>query len=445
MSLIKLNYSKRTNKALFNIASSFVIKGASILLSLLLVPITLDYLNPYEYGIWLTLSSVLMWINYFDIGLGNGLRNKLSEALAVGDDNLARIYVSTSFFILFLIALSIFFIFLLSKDWIDWGAFLNIPHKLGEVVSHMMTFVVLCVTIAFSLKIVTYVYFAKQMPLINNLINLLSQLFSFIFIYVLTAYCDTNKLQWVAYIYSLSPIVTLLLFYPITFLIYKELMPSLKYVKFQYIRVLMNLGIKFFLIQLSCLLIYTTSNLIISKNISPEEVTPYNIAFRYFNIVFMFFSIIIAPMWNAVSDAYNRKEFNWIQKTMKYLQNLYFFVCIGVFIMVLMSQLVYKLWIGSSVVIPFSLTIMFAVYILILTYSSLYSNFLNGMNKLNLQLYVIIVMGILFVPMATILSQCMGIIGVALSLCIANLPCAVVNYVQYRKVINIKATGLWNK
>lgn len=96
MSLIKLNYSKRTNKALFNIASSFVIKGASILLSLLLVPITLDYLNPYEYGIWLTLSSVLMWINYFDIGLGNGLRNKLSEALAVGDDNLARIYVSTS-------------------------------------------------------------------------------------------------------------------------------------------------------------------------------------------------------------------------------------------------------------------------------------------------------------------------------------------------------------
>jgi O-antigen/teichoic acid export membrane protein len=75
MSLVKLDYSKRTHKALFNIASSFVIKGASILLSLLLVPLTLDYLNPYEYGIWLTLSSVLMWINYFDIGLGNGLRN----------------------------------------------------------------------------------------------------------------------------------------------------------------------------------------------------------------------------------------------------------------------------------------------------------------------------------------------------------------------------------
>lgn len=445
MSLVKLDYSKRTHKALLNIASSFVIKGASILLSLLLVPLTLDYLNPYEYGIWLTLSSVLMWINYFDIGLGNGLRNKLSEALAIGDEYLARVYVSTSFFILSLIALLIFFIFLLSKDWIDWGTFLNIPHELGEAVSRMMTFVVLCVTMAFSLKIVTYVYFAKQMPLINNLINLLSQLFSFIFIYVLTVCCETNKLQWVAYIYSLSPIVALLLFYPITFLIYKNLMPSIKYVNFQYFRVLMNLGIKFFLIQLSCLLIYTTSNLIISKNISPEEVTPYNIAFRYFNIVFMFFSIIIAPMWNAVSDAYNRKEFDWIQKTMKYLQNLWFFLVIGVLIMVLISQLVYSLWIGSSVVIPFSLTIMFAIYILILTYSSLYSNFLNGMNKLNLQLFIILLMGILFVPLASILSQIWGVLGVAFSLCIVNLPCAIINYIQYKRVINAEGTNLCRK
>lgn len=44
----------------------------SIIISLLLVPVTLNYLNSYEYGVWLTLSSILVWINYFDIGLGNG-------------------------------------------------------------------------------------------------------------------------------------------------------------------------------------------------------------------------------------------------------------------------------------------------------------------------------------------------------------------------------------
>ena len=150
-------------------------------------------------------------------------------------------------------------------------------------------------------------------------------------------------------------------------------------------------------------------------------------------------------MWNAVSDAYNRKEFDWIQKTMKYLQNLWFFLVIGVLIMVLISQLVYSLWIGSSVVIPFSLTIMFAIYILILTYSSLYSNFLNGMNKLNLQLFIILLMGILFVPLASILSQIWGVLGVAFSLCIVNLPCAIINYIQYKRVINAEGTNLCRK
>ena len=45
-----------------------IFKGGTILISLILVPMTLSYLNPYEYGIWLTLSSTLAWIYTFDIG-----------------------------------------------------------------------------------------------------------------------------------------------------------------------------------------------------------------------------------------------------------------------------------------------------------------------------------------------------------------------------------------
>ncbi len=50
-----------------NILFSFILKGISIIISFLLVPLTIDYLNPSEYGIWLTLSSILGWINLFDI------------------------------------------------------------------------------------------------------------------------------------------------------------------------------------------------------------------------------------------------------------------------------------------------------------------------------------------------------------------------------------------
>ena len=76
---------QRSIKAKKNIIASFLIRGIDALIYLLLVPITLGYLNPYEYGVWLTLNSILVWFNSFDIGLGNGLRNKLTIALAEND------------------------------------------------------------------------------------------------------------------------------------------------------------------------------------------------------------------------------------------------------------------------------------------------------------------------------------------------------------------------
>lgn len=81
--MLLMKFDKRNSKAIKNVLFSFFLKGGSILTSLLIVPMTLSYLNSYEYGVWLTLSSILSWIYILDIGLGNGLRNKLTEALAI--------------------------------------------------------------------------------------------------------------------------------------------------------------------------------------------------------------------------------------------------------------------------------------------------------------------------------------------------------------------------
>ena len=92
--------NERSVKAKKNIIASFLNKGVAIIISLLIVPITINYLNSEQYGIWLTLSSTVAWIAYFDIGLGHGFRNKFAEAKANGDLILARKYVSTTYAIL---------------------------------------------------------------------------------------------------------------------------------------------------------------------------------------------------------------------------------------------------------------------------------------------------------------------------------------------------------
>src|SRR5674476_825157 len=125
---------ERSVKAKKNILLSIVIKGLSILISLVLVPLTIHYVNPTKYGIWLTLSSIITWFSFFDIGFGHGLRNKFAEALAKGEEELARIYVSTTYAILCIIIGIVLILFLCINPFINWAKILNTTQEMaGEL------------------------------------------------------------------------------------------------------------------------------------------------------------------------------------------------------------------------------------------------------------------------------------------------------------------------
>jgi len=81
----QLDSAKRTKVVKHHISLTFVYKALAIGLSFLLVPLTINYLDIEQYGIWMTLLSVMSWVAFFDIGLGNGLRNKLGKAIAEND------------------------------------------------------------------------------------------------------------------------------------------------------------------------------------------------------------------------------------------------------------------------------------------------------------------------------------------------------------------------
>ena len=117
----------RSQKIYKNILLSVFVKGGSIAVGLVLVPLTIDYVNPLQYGIWLTISSVISWMSFFDVGMANGLRNRLSYALALKEYDQARIYVSTTYAALTIISITLFSLYWLFNTFIDWRAFLNIP------------------------------------------------------------------------------------------------------------------------------------------------------------------------------------------------------------------------------------------------------------------------------------------------------------------------------
>ena len=117
--------SVRTKNIVKHIGWAMFYKVGSIVANFMLVPLTIDYLNVENYGIWLTLSSFIAWFSFFDVGLGNGLRNKFAEAKALGKYEDAQAFVSTAYYTISSISLFLIFTFLGINKFIDWTQVFN--------------------------------------------------------------------------------------------------------------------------------------------------------------------------------------------------------------------------------------------------------------------------------------------------------------------------------
>jgi len=434
---------QRTAKARRNILASFFIKGASILVGLMLVPLAISYVDETRYGIWITLSSVVAWMSFLDIGLGHGLRNRFAEALARGQDDLARIYVSTTYAILCLIMGAVFVLFVVVNPLLNWPTILNSPPEMAEELSMaaLVVFGVFCLQLV--LRLLQTIFTADQHPAKASVLPLLGNALALGVIYALTK-CTDGSLIYLVLTLTLAPAVVLLIATVAVFKgRYRPYAPSLKYVRFGHSRHLMSLGMKFFVIQMAFILMFQTSNIIISQLFGPQEVTPYNIAFRYFGVLTMLFAIIISPCWSAITEAYTKGDIDWIRKTMRNLQYCFMLTAVLAIFMLLVADWVYALWVGRSIRIPTALSLSVALYIIINAWNAIYSNFLNGIGKVQLQLYCGMTGALLNVPLAIFLGNRIGIEGVILAPVAISLFGVAIYPIQYRKIINKKACGIW--
>ena len=437
------NNTSRSSLLIKNVIASFVVKGWSAIVVLLMVPLTLKCLGAYQNGVWLTISSMLVWIDQMDIGLGNGLRNQLAACMAHDDKEQARKVVSSTMAMLVVIMLPILVVLCLIVWLGDVYYMLNVNSNIiPELRLALLTAIVL-VCMTFVLKFIGNVYMSMQLPSVSNLLIAAGQTLAMLLTWVLYIYGHATFFLVVA-VNTASPLVVYLLAYPYTF--YKKfpsLKPSIRYVNQQSAHSLGNIGIKFFWLQIASLLQFMTSNILISRFFSPEMVTPYQIAYRYMSIMMAIFTVVCMPFWSATTDAYERGDMEWIRKASSKLHIFMFLIALALVIMTIVSPLVYSVWIGKDCHVPFGMTIMMAIYVFQLIFSMRYSYFLNGVGALRLQLYLT-VSAIVFIPAAwaasTLTHNIMWFLAVML---MCNMPGLICNVIQFNKILNGTATGIW--
>lgn len=434
------------NKMLFlNILFSGFLKIVGLLTSLVIVPITINYLNNEVYGIWMTITSILYWITTFDIGLGNGMRNYLAEALATNDTKLGKKYISTTMLLLSLIALSMAIVLLYPLITINFNSFFNTNAIAGNELRMAVVIAVGFTLMNFVLKNIGMIFVAMQKYAINDLLSISGNVIALILIYILTK-VTTGNLVLVVLAYTMTSCVAFLLAAIPLFWKHPELKPSLRFFDKSLGKKIVGKGFGFFVIQISsCLVIFGAANFFITQSCGPAAVTTYNIAYKFFNLLVIAYTIILAPMWNAYTDAYVKGDMQWIKATFNKALKFWVLSICGGLGMLLICNLFYKLWIGNMVNVPLSVSASTLLYVCFFNLNNCATYLINGLNKIFVQIIISLAVTTLYIITVLAFGRKLGVEGIVLSMAASYAVMSVVHLYQCRKLINGKADGIWNK
>lgn len=442
-----LNSGKgRSVRAKKNIVAMFLLKGISIICSLIVVPLTIDYVSKYEYGIWLTISSLVAWLSFFDLGIGNGLRNKFIEAIENGKHKLAKIYVSSAYAIISMVVGSVWLIASVSAIFIDWPKVLNASVSLSNELLWTVVIVVTNFSVQFILGLNRTLLNAIQKPAIASAFDTITQVLLCIVLLILV-HRTSGSLIHLALAMGGTSLVVLLTSNIWTFNhCLKRYRPSWRAVRFRMAKGIMANGLMFFFIQIIAIAFYQTNNLIISHFVGPSEVTVYNIAYKYMNVLTMIFTILITPFWSAYAEANVNGDYEWMKNTTRRLIQIVAGIAIIGIVMVGVSPWFYKIWLHGTVTVPFIITTLVFGFHICNIWSTLWTQLLCGFGKIRLQVICSTLCCASYLPMGIWGCKHFGLKGLLIASLISfALFTSWFGIIQVRKLINRTATGIWNK
>lgn len=408
---------KRNKLIRKNVMLSVIFKGLSVALSLLLLPLTVNYLSQVEYGIWVTLLGVLSWVNYLDMGIGPGLRNKLTEAISLEDIRSFRSYLSSGIVMIAGLCITVFIILYGALQFADLNNILNTTEVTSELLYSATLYTGVIVIVLFFLSIMDQVYNAFQQTAIPGFVGVVQSTLMLGFIYFLI-YFDYRSMLYFILAFGGSAVVSKLGMCIWFFSRHKGLLPSTKLVNKNHMVSLISLSAKFLLLNVTCVFIYSSADFMITLRLGPELVRDFDIVFKVFYFISTLYFFMFNPLWSAYTDAYVKKDFNWIRKTLRKTTLLIIPVILAVVMVAFNIRLITRIWTGIELDIPDSLPFAIGLYTVGLYWLANWNYFINGSGQVNLEIIVSVIAAIGTAILSWTLMPILGTTGMALAMAI---------------------------
>lgn len=426
MKLRKKKFSENGKIIIKNVSGAFIIRGISVVFSFFMMPMYIRFFNnQIVLGLWFTILSVLSWILTFDLGIGNGLRNHLTESLTLKKIDEAKKYVSSAYVSIGFLCLVLAVVFFIVFRFINWNFVLNIGEDIVSSKSLLFAVVIVFVGIIihFFLKLISSVLYAIQQSSVNNLLSLITSLLMLLGLFLIPSSSNNDEnIIIMAILHALAVIVPLVVtsVYLFCFSTVRIIRPSISCFDLSYAKKVLSLGGVFFYAQLVYFFIMSTNEYLITLLTDNSYVVEY----RIYNTIFTFgstlFLLAMTPVWSVVTKALAERDFNWINRLYKKLMFFAGLGCLAEFLIIPFLQIFINIWLQSkAITVSLLPAIVFACMGSLMILNSVLSGIANGAGELKTQVIFFTIGAILKIPVAVILSHKIGWSGIVVANAVA--------------------------
>ncbi len=442
----KINAMGENNRiVLSNIMGAFVVKGGALVISMCTMPAYIAFFrNEMVLGIWYTLISIINWVLYFDLGIGNGLRNHLTKVLAVKDAQNreeAKRYVSSAYFAVGAISVLLLLVLAALSLAVDWNGVLNIAttQVSAKALRSSVLIVFAGIVLQLFLRNINSVLYAIQKSSINNLLSLFTSIITLLMVLILPSRDNDSNMILMAVIHSVAVALPLLVATVVVFCgRLKEISPSVKYVDRTHAQGVLSLGGKFLFAQIAYMVIMSTNELLITKLSGSQYVVEYQAYYKIFSLSSTAFALMLTPLWSAITKAIAEKQKQWVTSIYQKFMLLAGAFSVIEFLLVLFVDFIIKIWLRDDFTgsVSYVSAAMMASICCLMMFNSVLSSVSNGTGRLKAQVVCFVVGAALKVPLAIL---CVHLLKSWNGVLVANILCmgiyTVVQPILYKKDI----------
>jgi len=314
--MAKRHESERRVRARWSILVNILSRGLAFLAVLVSARIALPDLGPQRFGIWMTISSLLLMVTFLDFGVGNGLVAPIAKALADNHPDEARAIASRGMVLASGIGLAMGGTVVLVFSFIPLSFLFPgvAPSVLGEARTGLLVFgglIGLTPTLGGFGRILA----GMQRAYVSHIANAAGSVATMILL-VLLGGRDISISGYILMTFGLVQAAALVT----GWMLRRQGWLSLRFVKgttwWQY-RAMLATGGLFLMVQLTMVVAVGLDQTLISAMLGPAAVANYAVAQRLFMLVSQPLYILNAPLWPAYADALHRGDHKDVRRTLR--------------------------------------------------------------------------------------------------------------------------------